>query len=769
MRQLKERGCIMGRRPKKVNLWQQLTAINEKYHGDDVILGKEMLGFPRKTDAAREIMYINHLDQRVNMGGNGKPEKPRIFGNFEDMVGDRSSYIQRAKEDAVVEKIIQKFPTEDGKLRAPLLVFIHYIKSDKYDVIEVNDVENLTEKYGFEYDNSKVFEMKEGQQLSAGDLINSPKCYDEFGNYGFGKNYTFMYLISDSIIEDGIEISDEIAEDVMSDKYFGSNEVYSVKVTLNDNVILINSYGDADHYKCFPEIGEEVIGNQVCTQRIVTNSQILFDLKSSNTRRRLSSDAPAFISGEVVDIDIFCNKPRADIPDTIFNEQIVRYYDTIIAYQKQVASYTQELIDAGCNVSQKIKIINKDAKDYIDEDVKYKDENDRVFSNMVIYFTVKKQIGVLKGQKITGRHGNKGVVSKITPKHLMPHLENGKPVDIILEALGPVNRLNVFQLYEQSITFICDRNVEYMRNLTMVEKEKILFRTLEIFNPEEFVAIRDNYKKTCKTKKEKEEYFNIVDKYGIYICVPPYWSTINIYDAVETCYKEFPWIQPYKVFFYEENSKRWVKMMTDQVIGEMYFIKLKQSSKKGLSARSTGPVNRKGVPDKTDSAKRFQVPYSNIPVRRGKQETENDMMSIDPELVAIEQLAFRSSPLARKHLATKLMENYLGIDTFEPTEAMTNINVQIFAAYALMMGLELNFEHDELDFSERPGLKNHLYKNRRYYCTTEEMKSIVARDIAESQFKDSRPGALYFGPEISVGDFMDELTSQIKDDLMEYL
>lgn len=760
----------MGRRAKKVNLYQQLSLIHERFKGDDVILGKEMLGFPRKTDAAREIMYISHLDQRVNLGYGGKPEKPKVFGNFEDMIGDRSSYIHRAAGNCTVDKIIQKFPTEDGSLRAPLLVFLHYTESDSYDVVEINDVENMTEKYGFEYDNSKVLSMTEGQHIEEGELINSPKCYDEFGNYGFGKNYTYMYMISDNIIEDGIEISSEVALDATSDKYFGSSEVYSVKVTLNDNAILINSYGDADNYKCFPEIGEMVVGNQVCTQRVINNSQILYDLKSSNTRRRLSSDTPAFISGKVVDIDIFCNKPRADIPDTIFNEQIVRYYDTILEYQKKVAEYTQELIDAGCNVSQKIRIINKDANDYIDENVKYKDENDRVFSNMVIYFTVKKQIGVLKGQKITGRHGNKGVVSRITPKHLMPHLENGKTVDIILEALGPVNRLNVFQLFEQSITFIGNRNVEYMRTLDDIkEKEKILFRTLQIFHEEEAHNVYMNYKETCKTKKDKEEYFRIVDKYGIYVCIPPYWSDVNVYEAVETCYKEFPWIQPYRVFFYEKTSKRWVKMLNDQIIGEMYFIKLKQSSKKGLSARSTGPVNRKGVPDKTDSAKRFQVPYSNIPVRRGKQEAENDMMSIDPEKVALEQLAFRSSPLARKWLATNLMESYLGVEKFEPTEEMTNINVQIFGAYLLMMGLETKFEHDELDFTDTPGLKNHLYKNRRYYCSSEEMKQIVARDIAESRFRDKKPGALYFGPEISANDFIDELAAKIKDDLMEYI
>ena len=760
-------------REKRVDIWKQLLDLHEKFKGDDVILGQEALGFPRKTDAARENMYVNHLSQRMNMSrksdGSSRAEKPKVFTNYEDLIGDRSSFIHKAKENCVVDKIIQKFPSETGELRVPFLMFLHYLDSDSYDVIEVKDVENLFEKYGFEYDIRKMINVKEGDRFSKDDIITSPLCFDEFGNYGFGKNYTFLFQVSDDTIEDGIKINEEIADDKDSDKYFGSKEVYLVKVPLNDNAIFINTYGDANNWKCFPEIGEKIIRNQVCTQRTVVNSQILFDLKSSNTRRNLPGDRPSFISGTVVDIDIYCNKKREELPDTLFYKQINRYYDMLLDYNKQIVDYTQELIDSGCNVTQKLRVINKDARDYIDPNVHYKDENDRIFSNMVFYFLVKKDLGIAKGQKITGRHGNKGVVAKKVPKHLMPHLETGKVVDIVLDGLGPVNRLNVMQLFEQTITFIGNRNIEYFKDKPIEIKEKISFSFIETLNPEEGRVVRENYEKTCLTDEAKEEYFRIIEKYGFYIHVPPYWSDTNLYDAILKCYDMFSWVQPYKVFFYEEETKRWVKMMTDQIVGEMYFIKLKQTSKKGLSARSTGPVNRRGVPDKTDSAKKFQVPYSNIPVRRGKQEVENDLISVDPEKTAIEQLAYRCSPVAIRDLATRLTENYMGIDTFEPTKDMTNVNVQALSLYMLMMGFEMRFEYDELDFSDTSGIKRHTYKNQEYYCTTDTMKRIVAKDIAEGRFREKRPGAIYFGPEIGVDNFLEELTCSIKENIMEYL
>jgi DNA-directed RNA polymerase subunit beta len=52
------------------------------------------------------------------------------------------------------------------------------------------------------------------------------------------------------------------------------------------------------------------------------------------------------------------------------------------------------------------------------------------------------------GDKIAGRHGNKGIISRILPRHDMPFLPDGTPIDIILNPLGVPSRMNVGQLYE---------------------------------------------------------------------------------------------------------------------------------------------------------------------------------------------------------------------------------------------------------------------------------------------------------------------------------
>jgi DNA-directed RNA polymerase subunit beta len=90
---------------------------------------------------------------------------------------------------------------------------------------------------------------------------------------------------------------------------------------------------------------------------------------------------------------------------------------------------------------------------YIDEQerklnsLKRGDELPNGVQQMVkVYVATKRQISV--GDKMAGRHGNKGVISKILPEEDMPFLADGTPVDIILNPLGVPSRMNVGQIFE---------------------------------------------------------------------------------------------------------------------------------------------------------------------------------------------------------------------------------------------------------------------------------------------------------------------------------
>jgi DNA-directed RNA polymerase subunit beta len=63
-----------------------------------------------------------------------------------------------------------------------------------------------------------------------------------------------------------------------------------------------------------------------------------------------------------------------------------------------------------------------------------------------VYIAIKRKLQV--GDKMAGRHGNKGVVSRILPEEDMPYLPDGSPVDLVLNPLGVPSRMNVGQILE---------------------------------------------------------------------------------------------------------------------------------------------------------------------------------------------------------------------------------------------------------------------------------------------------------------------------------
>ena len=729
------------------NIVEQLQQKNEELKGSSSLGATTLLSFPMYNDSARMMMFSSHILQRVVLN---ESEFPKVFTNFENILGNHSSYNQRASSNYHVIDVIEKFPDiETGKDIQTKLYLVYDVDNNVYDILERNDVEDLTEKYGFQYDNSGLNRFGKGDRIPKGTPLCRPTSYDEYGNYGYGKNVKFMYQINQDTIEDAIEISESLS------KMMESTEVEEVKVPVNDNDILANWYGVGDEYKSFPDIGEPTKDKILCVKKRINHKQILFDLKASNVKKILGPDDPFYIEGVITDIDIFFNKTYEELNRGAFNQQLNAYIDMIYAFYNRVKEATQKIIDSGATCSDTFLYWNKRVKELTDPNYSNKDDLGNEFSNIVMYFKVKRTVGVGIGQKLTGRHGNKGVVSRIVPDHLMPHLENGEIVHIIFNTLGVFNRLNIFQLYEQSINFITERIVErwIKEDCSIKDMESDLFKVIRIFNEEEADKMESAYKDTCKTKANKDEYFDIIKKHGIFIHIKSYWHGKNVYDSVCECYDQFPWIKPYKVYFYEETSKRWVKMMNDQIVGSMYIMKLKQSSKKNLSTCSNAPINNLGLPEKTDSAKKHRTLYPKTPIRSGLQETINNMISIDPELSARLHMYYRSSPVARRQLGLEIVNNYGVGKPIEPimTDKMTNRNVEILSAYLKVMGLKLVFDEDSMYLpTNEEGLNDshgyyHRFNGKHYFVTPKEMLREVAEYKVRQKMEDEELGYIYIG------------------------
>jgi DNA-directed RNA polymerase subunit beta len=104
-----------------------------------------------------------------------------------------------------------------------------------------------------------------------------------------------------------------------------------------------------------------------------------------------------------------------------------------------------------------------------------------VFKMIKVYVAIKRKLSV--GDKMAGRHGNKGVISRILPEEDMPYLEDGTPVDVVLNPLGVPSRMNIGQVLETHLGWAARSLGDQIQEFVDQNfgPEKIRERLLELF------------------------------------------------------------------------------------------------------------------------------------------------------------------------------------------------------------------------------------------------------------------------------------------------
>ncbi len=110
---------------------------------------------------------------------------------------------------------------------------------------------------------------------------------------------------------------------------------------------------------------------------------------------------------------------------------------------KKANDRVREIIDAANEEKARIE---ERAEERIDRILQPDELPPGVIQLVKVYLAEKRKISV--GDKMAGRHGNKGIVARIVPEEDMPFLPDGRPVDIVLNPLGVPSRMNVGQILE---------------------------------------------------------------------------------------------------------------------------------------------------------------------------------------------------------------------------------------------------------------------------------------------------------------------------------
>jgi DNA-directed RNA polymerase beta subunit len=577
-------------------------------------------------------MFANHINQFIHLV---KPEFPRVFTNFENQVGKYSVAYKEAKEDFDIIAKVSK-----NKYNYDLIV--QYRSSKVYDILHYRRAVNITEDYGYALEDC-VSDKTIGDTIHKGDYVYRSTNYDDQKNFSYGVNLKSVFLPYKNLTyEDGVVISESAAKKL--DAYKVEQTIFSI----NSNDILINLYGGEYYYKSFPRVGDVIDNRILAAIRRIQHDRILFDFQSERLREIDNLDDTVIYTGggEVVDIDIFSNIPlgRLKEKENEFTREIIEVYEGQYNYYKTLAEELEKIIpvkimteDEEKEEIKKYGMLIKHPVLREDNPNKYTDElaywwkktheeiNEKIywrhegktFDSFKIQFTILKENPVTPGAKLTGRYGNKGTISMILPDDEMPETEDGVKVEAILNPLGVLNRLNLAQIIEQHITFMCENLVKSLKEKQdgLFEMEDEFFGFLKLVNKEQYDFLDMEY--IMMNRSEKEDFFKDIIENGIYIHQSPYMENADMDDFVEI-YKKFPHlVEKYKF-------KNIEKLM---VMGDMYFIRLKHETANKTSIRATGLNNIKNLPSKSTLKKQKKILVSQTPLRLGEMEVTNLMIN----------------------------------------------------------------------------------------------------------------------------------------------
>ena len=247
----------------------------------------------------------------------------------------------------------------------------------------------------------------EGQQVSAGDVLADGPSTDH-GELALGKNLLVAFMPWEGYnFEDAIILSERLVrDDVLTSIHIHEHEV------------------DARDTKLGPEEISRDIPN--------LSDDILRDLDDRGIIRIGAEVGPGdVLVGKVTPKGETELTPEERLLRAIFGEKAREVRDTSL---KVPHGESGKVID--------VKVFTREAGDELPPGV-----------NQLVRVYVAQRRKISVGDKLAGRHGNKGVISKILPAEDMPFLADGTPVDVILNPLGVPSRMNVGQVLEAHLGY----------------------------------------------------------------------------------------------------------------------------------------------------------------------------------------------------------------------------------------------------------------------------------------------------------------------------
>ena len=373
-----------------------------RYQGDNIMVPKEKIDFidvsPQQVVSITTsgIPFLEHDDsKRALMGSNMQRQAIPLLTTEAPLVGTGIEAIAAKDSGAVV------MAKADG--------IVDYVDANKI-IVKTKGGSDTYYLDGYEKSNDGTCYhqrpiVRTGDKVTAGMVIaDGPST--EKGEIALGKNVTVAFMNYNGYnYEDAVILNERL----VSDDVYTSIHIEDYKIECRDTKL-----GPEEFTRDIPNVSEEA-------------------------RKNLDEFGIVRIGTEVKDDDILVGKVTPKGVAELTSEE--KLLHAIFGEKtREVRDTSLRVPHGGGGIVHDIKIFTKEDSDQLPAGV----------SKMVrVYIAQKRKISV--GDKMAGRHGNKGVISLILPKEDMPYLADGTPIDILLNPLGVPSRMNIGQILEMHL------------------------------------------------------------------------------------------------------------------------------------------------------------------------------------------------------------------------------------------------------------------------------------------------------------------------------
>lgn len=588
-----------------------------------VSVATALIPFLEHDDANRALMGSNMQRQAVPLL---RAEKPLVGTGMEKTVALDSGATVMARRSGIVEKVdasriiikANKNEIQNNEIGVDIYNLIKYSRSNQNTCINQKPLVKKGDKI------NKDDIIADGPATDLGELALGQNLFIAFMSWN-GFNFEDSIIISENVVKENKLTSIHIEEliCVARDLKLGPEEITSDIPNINNTALTkLDECG-------IIYLGSEVTSGDILVGKVTKKSEVqltpeekllqaIFGEKASDVKDS-SLKVPQGINGTVIDIQIFTRDAlkkdkrtleieefklkniKKDLEDEldILKKDILNELEILVAENKKTNQNTLLTLDLIINTPIKeiknIKIKNKDIKTkiinkrikldeiYQENNLKLKELEEKIkrgddlppgiIKMVKVSIAIKRRIQV--GDKLSGRHGNKGVISTIVPIEDMPYLKNGKTIDLILNPLGVPSRMNVGQVLETHLGWAAKELGEKLKKLKKEDAKQFIEKIYNIKN------------KNIDLNLFNQEELDILIKNlsnGIPIATPVF-DGINekeIKKLLELA--DLP--QNGKTILYDGRTS--LPFENDITIGYQYIMKLNHLIDDKMHARSTG-------------------------------------------------------------------------------------------------------------------------------------------------------------------------------------